>query len=343
MQSGADSATLAEMQHVLLLAIGVSLGLTACGSDDDTDGDGSGGSSGSSGSAGATGDTRSSPGCTSPSLGAGDHDGTLAHGGVDRTYKVHVPASYDPAKPTPMMLNFHGLTPIVGPQAAESQANLSKMVPKSDSAGFILVHPQGLLHANGTTASWNSGACCAEDKTIDDVGFIRALIDELGTELCVDERRVYAAGMSNGGMMSHFLGCHLADKLAAIAPVAGLNGSPTCEPGRPLGVIAFHGTTDNLVPYDSGVQAIDGWVQRNGCNSEPSESFRNGDSHCDTYSGCQDGVEVVFCTVDDGGHTWPGGTPLPANVPGLPDLGKTTMDVIANDAIWEHFLSHTLP
>ena len=326
--------------------------LLGCGSDDDSSkaSDGSGGSAGagggsSGGAAGAAGggEVRPSPGCASSASAAGlDEMRSLDHDGVERTYQLHVPASYDGETPTAVVLNFHGFTPIVGPQAASAQASLSGLVAKSDDAGFIAVHPQGLLEGDGTTASWNAGTCCSTDSERDDVGFIAALIDTLGADLCIDERRVYSTGLSNGGIMSHFLACRLADRIAAIAPVAGVNGAMPCEPGRPVGVVAFHGTSDALVPYTGGVTAVDDWVARNGCSSDPEETFNNGDSRCERYTGCQGDVEVELCTVEDGGHTWPGGSDLPS-VPGLPDLGKTTQDLSANDEMWSFFQRHALP
>ncbi len=273
---------------------------------------------------------------------ARDEKRRLIHGGVERSYDLHVPAAYDAAVPGPLLLNFHGFTPIVGPQASGAQASLSSMIAKSDSSGFVAVHPQGLLEPNGTTASWNAGTCCATDTTRDDVGYVRAILDEVTAALCIDERRVYVTGLSNGGMMSHHLGCRLADRIAAIAPVAGLDATVPCEPGRPVGVVAFHGTTDELVPYANGVAAVDEWVKRNGCVGEAVETYSKGDSRCVTHEQCAGGVEVELCTVEDGGHTWPDGADFPA-VPGIPDLGKTTRDLSANDEMWSFFDRHRLP
>jgi polyhydroxybutyrate depolymerase len=320
------------MKHVSLGLGMICTALAGCGSDDDSSG--SGGSSGS-------GDVRPSNGCESATpVPPGDSAGALTWDGVERTYQLHVPPENDPALPSVLVVNMHGLTPIVGSQAAQTQANLSKMIAKSDAANFIVVHPQGLLETNGT-AAWNADGCCAGDKARDDVGFIRAMLDNLSQTLCIDERRIYVSGMSNGGMMSHRIGCELSDRVAAIAPVAGAQTFPSCEP-RSISVIAFHGTSDRIVSFESGKSAVTNWIDRNGCTGEPVETFRNGDSHCETYSGCRDGAEVVFCIVDDGGHTWPGGTPIDGSAVGF-DTGKTTMDLSANDAMWEFFGRHRLP
>jgi polyhydroxybutyrate depolymerase len=139
--------------------------------------------------------------------------------------------------------------------------------------------------------------------------------------------------------LSHRLGCELSDRIAAIAPVAGVIGVDSCEPTRPLPVIQFHGTSDTLVPYEgstisgypSVAETIDGWAERNGCAGGDLELVsENGDSRCEQVPGCPDDAPVMVCTVEDGGHTWPGGTPVPI-------LGKTTQDLDANAVMWELF------
>lgn len=247
---------------------------------------------------------------------------TVTTGDGLRSFRVHVPASYEPSVPTPVVLNFHGIT-----SNGLQQELFSRMLDKADAAGFIAVHPEGIGN------SWNAGVgCCgtAQSMNVDDVGFTAAMLDELEARLCVDTRRVYATGMSNGGYMSHRLGCELADRIAAIAPVAGTNAVASCVPSRPVPVIHFHGTDDETVSYDYVAPTMSAWVARNGCNSESTQTFANGDSVCETWTGCDGGVEVVLCTVDGGGHTWPGGLVVPA-------LGHTTMDLIANDAMWDFF------
>jgi polyhydroxybutyrate depolymerase len=253
-----------------------------------------------------------------------------------RTALVHVPTGYDPTKPTAVVLNFHGY---VGTSA--EQETLSLMDAEADSQGFVVVYPQG----TGTIPSWNGGACCgtAASDDVDDVGFVSVLIDQLESTLCVDPRRVFATGISNGGFLSQRLACELSDKIAAIGPVAGVMGIPTCTPSRPVPVIEFHGTSDPLVPYDgdpaigypSVATTISGWVMRNGCNTTPKTTYSNGDATCVTYSQCQEGADVTLCTIDGGGHTWPGGTPIPV-------LGVTSTDISATDAMWSFFAQHPM-
>jgi polyhydroxybutyrate depolymerase len=278
---------------------------------------------------------------TAPCVGkaalTGDLDWAMKAGGKDRTVHVHVPKAYDPAKSVPVVLNFHGYT-----SNASQQNLLAHMTEKADKEGFIAVHPEGL----GISQSWNAGACCGEaaSSAVDDVGFVSQLIDELESKLCVDAHRVYATGMSNGGFLSHRLACDLSTRIAAVAPVAGVLGIPTCNPTRPMSVFQFHGTLDPLVAYDgspgmgfpSVAQTLSGWAGRSGCSLSARETSKKGEVTCVTYDGCKGGAEVNLCTVSGGGHTWPGGTPVPS-------LGHTTTDIVATDAMWDFFVKHPLP
>ena len=268
------------------------------------------------------------PGRTTQPL---DSTWTLTVAGQTRTALVHVPASYDPSVPTPVILNFHGFT-----SDAAQEELLTSMNPKADTAGFIAVYPEG------EQSSWNAGACCgyATQSSVDDVGFVNALIDKLEAQLCVDGTRVYATGMSNGGFFSHRLGCELSSRIAAIAPVAGVLGITTCNPSRPVPIIEFHGTADPLVPYNGDAllgfpsvpDTFAGWATRDGCTGQPAVTYDNVDSQCQTYASCNGGVEVTLCTVQGGGHTWPGGTPIPT--------GYTTPYLSATDAMWDFFQKH---
>jgi polyhydroxybutyrate depolymerase len=285
------------------------------------------------------------PGTTTPPAAActgkdpltGDLDWKVKIGGRDRTVHVHVPKTYDPTKPIPVVLNFHGYS-----SNAPEQDALAGMSAKADASGFIAVHPEGI----GITQSWNAGACCGEamSSAEDDMAFVGKIIDQLAAKLCVDTHRVFATGMSNGGFLSHRLACEMSDRIAAVAPVAGVLGVPTCTPTRPMPVFHFHGTLDGLVPYNgnptqgfpSVKQTMSGWATRNGCTTTSRETSKKGEVTCVTYDGCKAGAEVSLCTVNGGGHTWPGGFPVPS-------LGHTTTDINATDAMWDFFVKHPLP
>jgi polyhydroxybutyrate depolymerase len=246
-------------------------------------------------------------------------------GGTQRTARVHVPASYDPSARTPLVVNIHGRT-----SNAAQQADLSHAIAKSDAEGFVVIHPQSAT----SPTSWNAGGCCdpAVSDKVDDAGFIEALLDEAEARLCVDPDRVYAMGLSNGGYMSYRIACELADRFAAVGPVAAHLLMSTCTPARPVPVFHVHGTDDSLVSYAYVDETIDFWRNKNGCTTQQT-SYQHGDASCVTYGGCNKGADVVLCTIDGGGHQWPGGETLPF-------LGYKSDDLITTDAVWSFFAAH---
>jgi polyhydroxybutyrate depolymerase len=280
------------------------------------------------------GSIASGPCSAEGALGPGEVTYELVVGELDREYLVHVPASYAPV-PTPIVLAFNGRTS--SPENLMEQTGLND---KSDEAGFVLVYPRGSYDG-----SWNADGCCGEPnlRGVDDVAFVRAVLDDLERHVCVDRARVFATGLSNGGFMSHRLACELSDRIAAVAPVAGVNLMEACAPERAVAILHFHGTLDFLVPYGGnailGFPSVEastqGWIERNGCAVEGETVFQNGDSTCVAHRGCEGEADVELCTVDGGGHTWPGGFVTPAG-------GLTTHDLVANDAMWEFFLAHPL-
>jgi len=148
----------------------------------------------------------------------GDYEQSLTFGGRERRYLLHLPPSIRGAQPLPLVIVLHG-----GANTPEMAERMSGMSPKADSAGFIVAYPQGTTTPNDQLYTWNAGTCCgyALDNNVDDVGFIRALIEQLQAEYSIDPKRIFVNGISNGGMMAYRLGCELSDKLAAIAPIAG--------------------------------------------------------------------------------------------------------------------------
>ena len=274
--------------------------------------------------------------CTGKPAASGDVTWNITSGGLPRVVIVHVPANYDPSRGVALVLNFHGFT-----SDAPQEAILSLMNDKADNEGFIVAYPYG----TGTPLSWNAGACCgtAAASGVDDIQFVRDILAKASTDLCIDPTRIYATGMSNGGFLSHRIGCEMADTFAAIAPVAGVLGVPTCTPSRPMPVLHFHGTSDPLVPYNGDpamgfppvLDTFHGWADRDGCTGTPTQTYAKGDATCQTYDQCAGGAEVTLCTIDGGGHTWPGGTPVPS-------LGATSTDINATDAMWTFFSAHHL-
>jgi polyhydroxybutyrate depolymerase len=296
------------------------------------------------------------PSSPATKLVAGEHTRTIAVDDLQRRYRVYVPKKYDRANPTPVVIVFHG-----GGGNPESMVRLSGMNAKSDEAGFIVVYPYGTGKLEDYLLTFNGGGCCgyAMHNKIDDVGFTRAMLDDLAKVANVDTNRVFATGLSNGGIMSHYVASELSDRIAAIAPVGGplMMDAPNAK--RPVPVMHFHGTGDEFAPFKGGFgkgaaagkgvtdfksveHTIQSWVKANGCKPDP-EVVAFPDKSEDgmkctrkTWSGGKDGSEVVLIEIENGGHTWPG------NEPTVAMLGKSTKDISANDLMWEFFQKHPM-
>jgi len=277
-------------------------------------------------------------GCV-PDGSTGDLGCTLEHDGVVRSYRVVVPDAATCSDGSPLVFDLHGLT-----SNPVQEEWISGLGARGREDGFVVVQPAGI----GEVPSWNAGTCCGTSARdgVDDVGFLDAVRARVGAALAIDARRVYATGLSNGGYLSHRLACERADVYAAIAPVAGVLGVPRCDSTRPVPVLQFHGTDDQLVPYHGGGMGgglsapgtMAFWAARNGCEPTPVVTLESGDVTCARWQGCARGADVELCTVAGGGHTWPGGPDLI-----LPALGRTTDDVDATAALWEFFTAHPLP
>jgi polyhydroxybutyrate depolymerase len=284
------------------------------------------------------------------SLSPGEHTRTLKVDDRDRSYLVHVPKSYDGSKPVPVVLAFHGA--LTNGKVMERFSGLSE---KADEAGFVVVYPNGTGEQE-PLLFWNAGNCCGSGalRNVDDVKFIGELLDDLEKIIRVDTKRVYATGISNGGMMSYRLADEMSDRIAAIAAVGGPMATASCAPKGAVPVLHFHGTEDQYAPFEGGrgpksraftffysvPHTIDAWVKANGCDKKPKveklpTTVEDGTSVTrKAYSGGEDNSEVVLYEITGGGHTWPG-KPSVAFF-----LGKTTKNVNANDVMWEFFEKH---
>jgi polyhydroxybutyrate depolymerase len=285
-------------------------------------------------------------------LGIGNHTLSLDVAGRQRSAIVHVPPRYDPAIPMPVVLAFHG-----GGANADTMVRFSGLDDKADEAGFVAVYPSGTGRLQ-RMLTFNGGNCCGQAAAtgVDDVEFTRRLLDELAAVVTIDPKRVFATGMSNGGIMAYRLASELSDRIAAIAPVSGPMGTKTCAPRRPVSVMHFHGTDDDFAPFHGGrgkglsgtdffsvPHSIAAWVEADGCTPKPVTTTlpdRAADGTTvlrTTYGAGRDGAEVVLIVIEGGGHTWPGREPR------LASLGKSTRDISANDLMWEFFQRHPLP
>jgi polyhydroxybutyrate depolymerase len=287
--------------------------------------------------------------CADP-LSAGDYTRTVVVDGRTRSYHVHIPQNYDSDKPTPVVLAYHGAM-----TNGLVMAGFSGLSKKADEAGFIVVYPNG--NGRGDLALvWNSGGVRdkAVDEKLDDVGFTSKLLDDLETVARVDPQRIYATGLSNGGMMCYRLAAELSDRIAAVAPVAGTMAIEK-NPKRPVPIIHFHGTRDKLVPYGGPegpsrnflpFKSVDEtmriWCRLDGCPAMPVTADLPDLADDGTtvtrksWGPGKDGAEVILYTIEGGGHTWPGRPRF------VEFLGKSTRDISANDLIWEFFQKHPM-
>jgi polyhydroxybutyrate depolymerase len=280
-----------------------------------------------------------------------DMRGEITVDGRQRTYLLHVPAREHSEKPLPLVLALHGRL-----GNGEGQERLSHFDAVSDAHGFIVVYPDGL------DRSWadGRGATPSDKNGVNDTKFISELIEKLSREYRIDEKRIYATGMSNGGFMSGRLACELSLKIAAVAIVAASfsdNIAGTCHPEKPISVLVMQGTADPLVPFDGGplgnkrdrgnlfshADAVKKWADVEACVAAPVKhhipnEVGDGTSiDVTTYSACDGRTEVIDYVIINGGHAWPGGM----QYLGERLIGKTSKNLDASEVIWRFFSVHS--
>ena len=282
--------------------------------------------------------------------------------GKPRFALVHLPRHWDGKSAVPVVLSFHGLG-----STADQQRTTDGFDVRSDKDNFIAVYPQAGGNLGSLGAAW-------ELKGTSEVGYVRAVLDDLERRACVDPSRVYATGLSYGGAMTDLLACNLADRIAAAAPVSAYLPTVPCQPARPVPMMSFHGVEDHLLPYDGGGRSSQqpfeswgaAWAKRDGCAGKPTEHQYKPTVEELSYSGCKQ--PVVLYRVHHNGHTWPGhplgldrqtmidyfsgkttGQPFPLMVAlGLtPEdftdtISLANEDIDASDMILAFFKQHTL-
>ncbi|MBX3084909.1 MAG: hypothetical protein KF716_24960 [Anaerolineae bacterium] len=276
--------------------------------------------------------------CPSPAIAVktGQSDERLTVQGLNRRYLLYIPATYDPKLPTPLVFSIHGFA-----SNPEQQQAYSHWETVADKEPLIVVYPQG----TGLPSRWNAGdSSYIGASTVDDVGFLRQVVATISETVCIDPTRIYVSGLSNGGGMSNRMACQASDMIAAMGSVAGAYSPVDCKITRPVPVIAFHGTTDPIVDYHGNASQnfpdiaswAKEWAERDGCSLTPAKIAATGDASGIRYTNCKDDAEVVLYTIDDGGHTWPGG--------GLEFgfLGKTSKDIDATAVMWDFFKQHPM-
>ncbi|NLA34837.1 MAG: hypothetical protein GX868_04010 [Actinobacteria bacterium] len=305
-----------------------------------------------------------SAGCVAPSPAApGSTEVHFDAAGTDRWYLQRIPAAYDGSTPLPLVVDIHGYA-----EGAVLHSQMSAFGELGEQEGFITVFP----HGQGSPPHWNA------NLGTDDTEVLGTLLDRVEAELCIDLARVYVAGFSNGAFMTSVLACEYAERIAAVAPLAGMRDVPGCEPARAVPAITFHGTVDDFVLYDGGFGAaaaslpapngsgetlgelgaesdentaiVPGsmdqnipditaaWARRNGCGAEPAETSVAADVVLVDFD-CPVGADLQLYRVVDGGHTWPG-SQLSASLEAV--MGRTTNSIDATATIWEFFSRNSL-
>jgi polyhydroxybutyrate depolymerase len=278
---------------------------------------------------------------------AQDQARTLMFDGLERTYLIHVPPSYDAQTSVPLLLMLHGRG---GDGARISE--LTSFSKLADEKNFIVLYPDGLDN------QWDyvKDVPGYTSMTQDDTGFLLALLEEVSRQYSLDEKRVYVAGFSNGGFMTQRLACDAPERFAAFASVsaAGFGGMPElCKTPSPLSILFMHGTSDAVIPWQGLVRGngymlapvtdtLGFWSQYAGCEGEVTDTAlpQKGDSpetNVTLFSvGCAQDNEVLLYAIQGGGHNWPGVEGMIAEE----FAGNVNMDVRASGVIWEFFSRH---
>lgn len=268
-------------------------------------------------------------------------NGFLISSGREREYLLHVPRSYDRAKPSALVISMHG-----GGLWGAAQKEISQWNAVAEAHGFIVVYPSG-TKGDGPR-HWDAGG---GPGLMREVRFISDMIDTLAASYNIDPARIYADGLSNGGGMAFVLSCTLSDRIAAVGMVAAAHLLPWswCTDTRPAPMIAFHGTADWATPYNGGKSWVAprpfpnvrtwtaNWAERNRCEAHPVDSAVATDVTRRAYTNCANDADVVLYTIEGGGHTWPGGGPAPEWF-----LGRISSSLDATSEMWAFFREHPL-
>jgi polyhydroxybutyrate depolymerase len=296
---------------------------------------------------------RPSAGCSAAVAPAGQVTLPFAAAGDTGSYVRHLPPAYDGRRPLPLVLDLHGYS-----ENAAIHVLISALGAYGDAHHFVTLTPQ----VTGPVPYWNT------EVKGKDVAFLGALLDSAEQTLCVDEARIYVTGYSDGAFMTSAMACAFSSRIAAVAPVAGIQEIEGCSFTRPVPVVAFHGTSDPFVPYDGSVggsalslpapdgsgktlgqlgvlkpgpsipQATAAWAKRNGCNADPTNRAIAGDVTLISYP-CPTDATVELYRVAGGGHAWPGSV-VDRNLSKV--VGRVTFSISANDIMWAFFQAHPL-
>ena len=254
---------------------------------------------------------------------------SLNSAGAEREYLLYIPDGYT-GESLPLLFSLHGSGGI-----PQNQVDTSHFDALADQYGFVVVFPAGAYTNSVSRRSWNAN----KDAGVDDVQFVRDMIEDIAGKVSIDRRRIFTSGFSGGARMSSRLACELSDVLAAAAPVAGLQYPDGCTLKRPIPIISIHALDDgtnqytvseNSRPYwRMGVEtALDKWRQANGCALSNEDRSLSQNVTLYSWTDCRGSAEISYFLRQVGGHTWP---------------NTNNNDIQASELIWEFFSRHTLP
>jgi polyhydroxybutyrate depolymerase len=301
-----------------------------------------------------------SPGCDGSATEQTDlTEVTMDVGGVSRRYLLWAPVWEEGDEPLPLVVDFHGLA-----EGADVHAETTQLGPLGLEEGFVTVFP----HATGEPVVWD---VAADVEANADLAFVAAVLDRVEADQCIDTMRVYATGLSNGAMMASTVACTMADRFAAVAPVAGIILPEPCEPARPVPVLTVHGTADPILLFNGGLNAaalntalggdadsatttttvavdldgeghpatVRGWANLNGCDLAPHDERVSDEVIRRTFD-CPDDAPVEFLVVEGGGHSWPS-SEFSRSIERI--VGPTTFDIDGSREVWDFVKRFRLP
>jgi polyhydroxybutyrate depolymerase len=298
---------------------------------------GVGGSTGAGGASGAGAIGGSGGGasvCSGKSGAPGLANRSVQVGGVTRTFERYIPATLDPNQPVSVVMAFHGFT-----MSGDIMRQLTNFSALADTENFVVVYPDGAGVDPWNVGTNVCGAGAFVSGTSDDIGFMKAMLDDIEAVQCIDRSRVFTTGFSMGGYFANHAGCTAPELTRAIAPHSGgTEGTPTapiddCVKG-PKPVIILHGTGDLLIDPNCGKAARDMWAKHNGCDATTDSVAVKG-GHCEYSRNCPANGKVVLCLFDNMPHGWAGA----ANTGPTGLYGGGTQYEDATTLIWNFFKS----